>query len=582
MSKLLDFLYGVFGIIGKVIKWIVIAAVVAVIVWAASIRLSQNTEKDELEQMVAETETVLPQGETLQWLYKNIEIADPFFRAGMIEWARQDYQNALHHIIDAANNAYNDKKYPKLDEAKIGACLGFLNLEMGRHENARKTLNTAYKTLSAELDESDTLVAMVRNALFTLDDKLDFSDNPRIKWLYDNFSVGDNNWYRGMLAWQRRDYAAAKESLEACKTTYMAKKGESSLEMAKINACLGTLYMDMGNSDGGYELLNSAFVALRDKYGETHRHTMSVSSLIILYDIAAGEYERALAAEVDLFRVMPDTEENAYLKASILNNMCLLFEGMGEYQRALDCMNAALSVFAESEEVYPIEMNILSNSANLAIQQNQFEAALDYLNHAFAVKERFNFGETETVVPLYNNLAQAAAHTGDFDTAYESANKSLQIRFDTFGENDYRTYYSYALLAEVYGFSGDNESKLKYGNIALDGYLKTIGENNSAVAVLYNNLGNAYFQSEKLDSAIAHYKKATAIQKAILLTDTLDMAQFYKNLGGAYYAAGDFVSAAENHELSRDLYAKILGENSEIVAAIEKLVEQDIAEGGAN
>ncbi|MBR2682719.1 MAG: hypothetical protein IKE22_05585, partial [Atopobiaceae bacterium] len=98
----------------------------------------------------------------------------------------------------------------------------------------------------------------------------------------------------GIEAWRALDYPTAEEHLRAAKEAAAATYGTGSVQAACVDNSLGCLLLDMARYEEGYDCLNSAYVTMKDAYGDDSTAAQIVLTAITSYDFLTGDYDTCL------------------------------------------------------------------------------------------------------------------------------------------------------------------------------------------------------------------------------------------------------------------------------------------------
>lgn len=206
----------------------------------------------------------------------------------------------------------------------------------------------------------------------------------------------------------------------------------------------------------------------------------------VAYDILGNKDSAVILYQEALLKSF-ETKREKTLKASLHNNLGMIFSAKGDKNKALEYYIIAAELFGEVD--------------NKTFQANVYE----------------NIGL------IFNNL-KVEAKTNEY------FKKALLIRQEQ--NNKYGLSQSYLNYGLFYANKKMRDSAIVYYEKSK--VLKEEIEDNVGLGFVYNNLGINYREVEKLDEAIAAYQKALKYRKQF--NDYQNLAGTYANIAMTFYA----------------------------------------------
>ena len=171
------------------------------------------------------------------------------------------------------------------------------------------------------------------------------------------------------------------------------------------------------------------------------------------------------------------------------------------------------------------------------------------------------FGEEHaSTADSYHLLGVAQHEQGDFSSALQSAQRALDIRLKLFGEEHPSTADSYHLPGVTQHEPGDFSSARQSARRALDIKLKVFGEEHSSTADSYHSLGVTQQAQGDFSSALQSKQRALNIRCKLFGKEHPSTADSYNSLGVTQHEQGDFSSALQSAQRALDIRIKLFGE----------------------
>ncbi|MDO5119579.1 MAG: tetratricopeptide repeat protein [Coriobacteriales bacterium] len=392
----------------------------------------------------------------------------------------------------------------------------------------------------------------------------------------------------GFIAWQSLDYHTAAEKLSEAYEQSVSMFGAGAVETACIEGTLGCLYLDMARYDDAYDALTSAFVTMRDTYGEESDAAMAMRAALASHGLLTGDYDNCLkdttsitetshnlpiwcyayrimsclslekgqiveairGALTDIYAVLkhsdadvawqsvlafdefmgPYLAEHAFSDADLRTMAVLAFDAAEGYQAGLGGAGA----FDGARRFYGVARTLCEDY--LEGDDTKALLAMIAIREGYLLSNSFGIDKDGALVTNENVL------TGEqFLARLEEVRESQQTLFG-WGEDEYPGLAETELaIADTYGFRlNDQENALKWYEKAISRYEQAFGHNHPKTAQALYREGN-YYGNRLLDfeKSIELMKEAVEIRKNILVEFTAKTAQYYLSLSGAYRLLGN-------------------------------------------
>lgn len=180
-----------------------------------------------------------------------------------------------------------------------------------------------------------------------------------------------------------------------------------------------------------------------------------------------------------------------------------------------------------------------------------------YLTSLNSIIEEFKGEENSDMAIMYNNIGYIYHILGEYDTAIEFYNNTLNIakkKSDT-----QHLYAAYNNIGESYRETRKYNLAIQYYKRSLDICIAEFGSKHVHTATCLNNIGLAYNSEGCFDKAINYLKKALNIQNDQNDMDKRNIAKTNNNIGLAYYSKGEYDKAIKYLEEALNIRKKFLG-----------------------
>ncbi len=200
--------------------------------------------------------------------------------------------------------------------------------------------------------------------------------------------------------------------------------------------------------------------------------------------------------------------------------------------------------------------------------QEERNRGMEYFQKA--VNLRKELGRKNGLEYTLSNLASLYQSRGNYTTAEQLYQESLELRKKFFGESANLEIAAAIIdLGGVYHNQGRYEEAISLYEEALAMQDQLLGEESPAIATTFNYLAGTYHAQEEGEKAEQFYRDALALRERVLGEKHPDVANSLSNLGLLYYEQGRYSEAEpllyQSLELKRKL---LLGEEHPDIATM--------------
>jgi tetratricopeptide (TPR) repeat protein len=363
------------------------------------------------------------------------------------------------------------------------------------------------------------------------------------------FSIDGKTFRQAVKAFDIFDYPQAEKLLLAARDE--VPKGESDLDVAALNVCLGFTYMELGQYQkaGGY--LNSGYIAFNK---EKDNRAFVARMLLTIYDILTGETERALREMQDILE-MQSEEYKTMARTYLIPMGADAFMQRSEYANAQICCEYQM----QSINILKPELRIsaYNNYASALLFQDKYDEALAQLQKAMQLQEELGIPDNADMSAVYHNLAQIYSFgKKEHSVAKTYAERALRLKIDAYGFDNPRLISTYSLCVMTAYRNNDFVMAQQYASA---GEKISIAQKDRYPdsAALYDNIGLMYEKMEEYERAISYFNRALEVQNALLLMDTTDTARIYDDLAGVYIKTRDAQAAYRAYDELAMIYVRL-------------------------
>lgn len=174
----------------------------------------------------------------------------------------------------------------------------------------------------------------------------------------------------------------------------------------------------------------------------------------------------------------------------------------------------------------------------------------------FALLELVPETDVLKMAHIYNELGVLDDELGDYASALQFYQKSIEIRRHHLPPNHRSLSVSYNNMGEVQRQMGDYFNALSTHKKTLDMKQKGMRPNDLSFATTYNNIGLANELLGEYSTALGFYQKAIEIKRRALPADHQELATTYNNIGELQRSMGNFPAALQSLEKSLHIRLK--------------------------
>jgi len=284
-------------------------------------------------------------------------------------------------------------------------------------------------------------------------------------------------------------------------------------------------------------------------YAQIYRLNEMYSSTFEIYDFI-------LSSLRDYLKTHP------YLLAMVYNNIAELHEIIGEFSDVEKYYRMALKILEEfrlennDEKINDSMASVCNNLGTLLGYPPRYDEAEQYLQKSLDIRYELYGDINVHTIESYSNLAALYDKQDDYDNAEELYLKSLELALEVLGEQHPQTAILYNNIAEFYRNKGNYnfEEVEEFYNKSFKIRRGLYGEFHSSIAEIYNNKGELYRENGESEKAIEFYKKALIIYEGIFESDKHYMfATIYNNMGLAYSNLKRYILSIKYLNMSLDI-----------------------------
>ena len=196
--------------------------------------------------------------------------------------------------------------------------------------------------------------------------------------------------------------------------------------------------------------------------------------------------------------------------------------------------------------------NITRIKANTLMFQKKYTEALKYYNFALDTLKKIKGGIHPDVALIHNAIGETYRHISDFNQSIFHADKSLNIRIKTFGEDSLETATSLNNLGYIYFDMREFKKSTSFLYKALLKRQTLLGYTHRFTIETHSKLCLALIYSEQYHKAISELISCIKKQYFSGLKG-IKIANLYQYIGLAYFNNSDFITASKAYRLA-ELY----------------------------
>jgi tetratricopeptide (TPR) repeat protein len=184
----------------------------------------------------------------------------------------------------------------------------------------------------------------------------------------------------------------------------------------------------------------------------------------------------------------------------------------------------------------------------------------------FALLELVPDTDVLKMAHIYNELGVLDDEIGDYASALQFYQKSIEIRRQFLPPNHRSLSVSYNNMGEVQRQMGDYFNALSTHKKTLDMKQKGLHPSDLSFAKTYNNIGLASELLGEYATALEFYQKAIEVKRRALPPDHQELATTYNNIGELQREMGNFQAALTNLEKALSIRLKKYSPTDPILA----------------
>lgn len=268
------------------------------------------------------------------------------------------------------------------------------------------------------------------------------------------------------------------------------------------------------------------------------------------------------------------------------NNMGHLYRHLGNFKASLNNFKKVELFIKKNYAQMNINLAaIYTNQALVYVEMEDYSKALSLHNKSIEIKEELLKEEDESdhinmlnisLATSYNNLAELYSQQGKtLDKAFKFYQKSLKIRKELLGEDNFATATSYRNLGQYFLKVEDCKEALSNFNKALEIREKILNQNHPYIAQSYSDLALGYscLGEEHEDQSLEFFMKALEIEEEIWGETHIDTARTYYNIGHSFFVLKNKSEALKYTEKSLLIWRKFLPEKHSYIDEAKALIE---------
>lgn len=356
-----------------------------------------------------------------------------------------------------------------------------------------------------------------------------------------------------------------REYFQQCLNLSGKLYGEKSEDYALALTQLGNAYSALNDVDNAVKYNIQSYELYKKLLGDKDPQTLSILRNIgnVYFDGGRNQkaieyYEQNLTLQIKI-----QGKKSAEL-IQPLTDVAQVYEYTGDLEKAKELYQQALDLcVTNSSNMLP---ETYLNMARVESAMSNYQRTLELLDEALLANLRNNNGDLETEAFIKNNIGVAYKNLGDYETAADYLNESLEIRTELFGENSAKVSQVLSNLGNIQldkgQFVAAQEIFEKVYNIDLDYY----GVDHPEIAGDLMSLASACSGQGNLQKEIDLLLKAEQIYLNADGPESPGLVKIYNNITIPYLDLVLLDEAQKYCDLHRDLVLKLYGKASEQMA----------------
>jgi len=271
-----------------------------------------------------------------------------------------------------------------------------------------------------------------------------------------------------------------------------------------------------------------------------------------------GDYQGALSMylkELGFHRLLADTSAEVVCA----NRIGRTYLSMWKWKPAFEYFSDALATCQAHLSGTPEEAITHESLGIYYSRRGEYGRALEHFQKSLEIRLDTLGPDNYDVALSYEGVGCHYAELGNYELALEHINKALELRIRTLGSDDRLVARCHVGLAYIFMERGEYEEAKEHLNTALEVYQCTQGPESPETATCYRALGNLYLTEADYDTASGFLRRALSIQQAAQWLPKAELAATWNDLGRLYAEIGDYDSSLTYLEKSMAVRLDLFG-----------------------
>ncbi len=337
---------------------------------------------------------------------------------------------------------------------------------------------------------------------------------------------------------------------------------------AEVRRVVGITFYSLGRYDEAELQTRSALETLQslDEVPDIEVARLKVQLGAILVD--SGESDEAIRNLEEARTIFTRAGDDYIVDwAAATNELADVATTRGDHKAAEELNNAALAAARSGggDTAATVEASVLIDLGSLDLELMNVESAEARIREGLSL-QRAVLGENHpSIAGTQLSLAKVLSEKGEFDTADQLFQASLETTRKVFGESHIRV----AVVLHNYGFHLMNRNP-QQAEIYLREAVRLLEGRGNAVAVAraLDVLAAAQLDSGDYDQAEKSFLRALDLRRDSLPDEHLDIAQSLNNLGSLHMRSGRYDQAVPLLADALERYSRLYGEKHPMVVVV--------------
>lgn len=339
----------------------------------------------------------------------------------------------------------------------------------------------------------------------------------------DDAAIANYTQELASIYYKKGDYAKVIEYAEVALRGFLKRYGENHQHTADLRLNLGEAYFQKGKEDKARHCLETALGYYLEKYGENHFETADCRKRLAHVYLSIGENMKAMEQVTKAVPVFGKFNYPHFVAECIEIFGRTLLETRSHH-KAKTLLEQALTMYQAIYGENSLQVATCKGRIGIVLLNlGESSKAYNLMEEAKEVIEGL-LGENDPLVAqlYYMPVGLAASVAGDpSGLARKLINTAYEIYRDAFGEESRRTNYALYSLGQANFFSGDFINGLIYAEKSFQMRWNTYGDRDSRTAKMANEMGDAYLRQGDYDQSISFFEKAILIYAALVEKETV-------------------------------------------------------------